>query len=151
MPSEKAYTIRTSIIGSRQRLRSSLTPRRRILAICRISALLLLEERDGQREQYRHRDGQCQKRLPQIAKAQPLGEDTAADGDEMGGREDAADKRSDALQRRDRVDQPRKLHCRQDGADRGGERPEEHTSELQSLMRISYAVFCLKKKNNKSK
>src|SRR3546814_9394810 len=26
---------------------------------------------------------------------------------------------------------------------------EEHTSELQSLMRISYAVFCLKKKNNK--
>src|SRR3546814_6224182 len=31
-----------------------------------------------------------------------------------------------------------------------GHRPrsEEHTSELQSLMRISYAVFCLKKKNN---
>src|SRR3546814_8633930 len=28
------------------------------------------------------------------------------------------------------------------------ERSEEHTSELQSLMRISYAVFCLKKKNN---
>src|SRR3546814_1775066 len=28
-----------------------------------------------------------------------------------------------------------------------GERSEEHTSELQSLMRISYAVFCLKKKN----
>src|SRR3546814_3501729 len=27
-------------------------------------------------------------------------------------------------------------------------RPEEHKSELQSLMRISYAVFCLKKKNN---
>src|SRR3546814_1692426 len=29
-----------------------------------------------------------------------------------------------------------------------GRRSEEHTSELQSLMRISYAVFCLKKKNN---
>src|SRR3546814_7964166 len=29
---------------------------------------------------------------------------------------------------------------------RGGGRSEEHTSELQSLMRISYAVFCLKKK-----
>src|SRR3546814_6149511 len=29
------------------------------------------------------------------------------------------------------------------------ERSEEHTSELQSLMRISYAVFCLKKKRNK--
>src|SRR3546814_3914882 len=44
------------------------------------------------------------------------------------------------------------------GKDRGGGAPpdcrrcrgrsEEHTSELQSLMRISYAVFCLKKKNN---
>src|SRR3546814_4539842 len=39
---------------------------------------------------------------------------------------------------------------------RGGPRSEEHTSELQSLMRISYAVFCLKQKttrnqrNNKS-
>src|SRR3546814_5725353 len=30
-----------------------------------------------------------------------------------------------------------------------GVRSEEHTSELQSLMRISYAVFCLKKKKNK--
>src|SRR3546814_9314940 len=29
-------------------------------------------------------------------------------------------------------------------------RSEEHTSELQSLMRISYAVFCLKKNNNKT-
>src|SRR3546814_2942983 len=29
------------------------------------------------------------------------------------------------------------------------DRSEEHTSELQSLMRISYAVFCLKKKTNK--
>src|SRR3546814_3584717 len=29
------------------------------------------------------------------------------------------------------------------------ERSEEHTSELQSLMRISYAVFCLKKQNKK--
>src|SRR3546814_4516253 len=29
---------------------------------------------------------------------------------------------------------------------RSGSRSEEHTSELQSLMRISYAVFCLKKK-----
>src|SRR3546814_3348900 len=30
------------------------------------------------------------------------------------------------------------------------ERSEEHTSELQSLMRISYAVFCLKKKNKQN-
>src|SRR3546814_9115901 len=33
---------------------------------------------------------------------------------------------------------------------RTASRSEEHTSELQSLMRISYAVFCLKKKNNKN-
>src|SRR3546814_9092561 len=33
----------------------------------------------------------------------------------------------------------------------GLDRSEEHTSELQSLMRISYAVFCLKKKNNITK
>src|SRR3546814_5579971 len=31
------------------------------------------------------------------------------------------------------------------------ERSEEHTSELQSLMRISYAVFCLKKKKKKNR
>src|SRR3546814_9788457 len=36
---------------------------------------------------------------------------------------------------------PRHLSCLSE------ERSEEHTSELQSLMRISYAVFCLKKKN----
>src|SRR3546814_9988855 len=36
-------------------------------------------------------------------------------------------------------------------ASRPPRRSEEHTSELQSLMRISYAVFCLKKKNNKQK
>src|SRR3546814_9182398 len=36
--------------------------------------------------------------------------------------------------------------CRLQKVEGGGERSEEHTSELQSLMRISYAVFCLKKK-----
>src|SRR3546814_5527447 len=36
------------------------------------------------------------------------------------------------------------------GAPRPTARSEEHTSELQSLMRISYAVFCLKKKNRKN-
>src|SRR3546814_5972526 len=34
------------------------------------------------------------------------------------------------------------------GAGGSGSRSEEHTSELQSLMRISYAVFCLKNKKN---
>src|SRR3546814_2166516 len=33
----------------------------------------------------------------------------------------------------------------------GSRRSEEHTSELQSLMRISYAVFCLKKKKNNTR
>src|SRR3546814_6821837 len=35
--------------------------------------------------------------------------------------------------------------------DDGGERSEEHTYELQSLMRISYAVFCLKKKKRETR
>src|SRR3546814_5194291 len=35
-----------------------------------------------------------------------------------------------------------------EGKETGADRSEEHTSELQSLMRISYAVFCLKKKSN---
>src|SRR3546814_7850272 len=50
-----------------------------------------------------------------------------------------------------------RVHCRDEGTGKdyhltlvyphdAGKRSEEHTSELQSLMRISYAVFCLKKK-----
>src|SRR3546814_2578784 len=39
------------------------------------------------------------------------------------------------------------LHCRP--GQPGFQRSEEHTSELQSLMRISYAVFCLKKQRSK--
>src|SRR3546814_9795400 len=38
---------------------------------------------------------------------------------------------------------------RRAGSEKGVRRSEEHTSELQSLMRISYAVFCLKNKQNK--
>src|SRR3546814_6576069 len=38
-----------------------------------------------------------------------------------------------------------------EGGARLAERSEEHTSELQSLMRISYAVFCLKKKKKHKK
>src|SRR3546814_5185303 len=45
--------------------------------------------------------------------------------------------RGHLLRRRDRREHD-------EGAE-GGERSEEHTSELQSLMRISYAVFCLQK------
>src|SRR3546814_9135092 len=42
---------------------------------------------------------------------------------------------------------PGHAHQRDHGERRCGYRSEEHTSELQSLMRISYAVFCLTKKN----
>src|SRR3546814_10662310 len=41
------------------------------------------------------------------------------------------------------VDRGRQVHAT------GGGRSEEHTSEFQSLMRSSYAVFCLKKKKNR--
>src|SRR3546814_5978349 len=46
------------------------------------------------------------------------------------------------------VDQHRRALARGTSSSVGAERSEEHTSELQSLMRISYAVFCLKKKTN---
>src|SRR3546814_1553359 len=48
-------------------------------------------------------------------------------------------------------DAPEVVHAGRPGTGpelRPGMRSEEHTSELQSLMRISYAVFCLKKKTN---
>src|SRR3546814_6776124 len=41
--------------------------------------------------------------------------------------------------------------CRSNEKNEKGQRSEEHTSELQSLMRISYAVFCLKKKKHNNK
>src|SRR3546814_7329780 len=43
------------------------------------------------------------------------------------------------------------VHRNQHGAPVAKERSEEHTSELQSLMRTSYAVFCLKKQKNITK
>src|SRR3546814_4817620 len=62
--------------------------------------------------------------------------------------------RGERLRRESGVEQGR---AGRDAADAGGgdrirrrRRSEEHTSELQSLMRISYAVFCLKKKKNNS-
>src|SRR3546814_7376507 len=46
--------------------------------------------------------------------------------------------------------QGNRVRARRVAHDRRDPRSEEHTSELQSLMRISYAVFCLKKKNHQS-
>src|SRR3546814_5987864 len=76
-----------------------------------------------------------------------------AEGAAEGGEAGIAGARPDRLERLvamgkigSRTLQPQALHRADDGfaVDR---RSEEHTSELQSLMRISYAVFCLKKKN----
>src|SRR3546814_5952826 len=47
-----------------------------------------------------------------------------------------------------RRDAEQKLRATETNLARLDDRSEEHTSELQSLMRISYAVFCLKKHNN---
>src|SRR3546814_3227222 len=46
----------------------------------------------------------------------------------------------------DKLPAPVYSSCQSDGRRRRGARSEEHTSELQSLMRITYAVFCLKTK-----
>src|SRR3546814_2764378 len=43
---------------------------------------------------------------------------------------------------------PKRTTCSRSKTSTPPSRSEEHTSELQSLMRISYAVFCLKKKTN---
>src|SRR3546814_7619671 len=52
------------------------------------------------------------------------------------------------IRRRRRIIEPaQREQCAFDPSDLA--RSEEHTSELQSLMRIPYAVFCLKKKNKK--
>src|SRR3546814_4400203 len=67
---------------------------------------------------------------------------------DVGGREEmhAQHVARPARRRRNPVDVEVAGVRREDRA-RLGDRSEEHTSELQSLMRISYAVFCLKKKN----
>src|SRR3546814_1624564 len=56
----------------------------------------------------------------------------------------------DAHRRRDRGALREELLFRARLRKGGRRRSEEHTSELQSLMRISYAVFCLKKKKTRS-
>src|SRR3546814_7096750 len=79
--------------------------------------------------------------LKQVA---PIIED--ADIDIPGDRHQPAVHRVVAHQRREHAARA----IRQRGTEIG-ERSEEHTSELQSLMRNSYAVFCLKTKNNEDR
>src|SRR3546814_2636785 len=64
--------------------------------------------------------------------------------------ERGAGARHAALHRAERaVADARRLFVRHAASADEDQRSEEHTSELQSLMRISYAVFCLKKKKKK--
>src|SRR3546814_10272259 len=83
--------------------------------------------------------GGCRRRRPDLGPrgAQPQGSRRLRHGRVrgFGGERRCAERRSDA--RAGRV-----WH-----ADRRAARSEEHTTELQSLMRISYAVFCLKQKH----
>src|SRR3546814_1885931 len=68
------------------------------------------------------------------------------------GRDQARDQGEEVARRGQRLGQGRSRRAEEEGRRQEGreeERSEEHTSELQSLMRISYAVFCLKKKKNK--
>src|SRR3546814_5939250 len=68
----------------------------------------------------------------------------AREGEDDAGLQPRSTDLADTLRRRHR---PRPAGRARDGA----KRSEEHTSELQSLMRNSYAVFCLKKKNKHAK
>src|SRR3546814_9787013 len=77
---------------------------------------------------------------------QPEDRGERAEVDEVAQRQNDRRARHVAVELQEGDDRPRKG----DRADRDAQphlRSEEHTSELQSLMRISYAVFCLKKKN----
>src|SRR3546814_977227 len=71
---------------------------------------------------------------------------------DRGGRRDEGDQGTDVHDRAIAARHKRRqrgLHAEKHAGlvDRNDPRSEEHTSELQSLMRNSYAVFCLKKKN----
>src|SRR3546814_11547158 len=69
---------------------------------------------------------------------------------QRGGRRYIVDAANHHDTRRQRFVLDNARHLRDDGGALVGiDRSEEHTSELQSLMRISYAVFCLKKKTPK--
>src|SRR3546814_4519766 len=76
-----------------------------------------------------------------------LAQQDAEQVEDLLGGADAAGKHHDAVAEPDEGFQPL-LDVRHDHQLVDDRRSEEHTSELQSLMRISYAVFCLKKKKN---
>src|SRR3546814_9846806 len=69
-----------------------------------------------------------------------------ADEDEQNARDDRADIGDEGEEAGEESHQRRHRDADRKAGEPGADRSEEHTSELQSLMRISYAVFCLKKK-----
>src|SRR3546814_9749181 len=86
-------------------------------------------------------------RRPGVRRAHPrVAQDAAQEKRQRGVRDPVAG-RHPALG--DRAGAGRQLSEPDLPAQSAGARSEEHTSELQSLMRISYAVFCLKKKKKK--
>src|SRR3546814_1132427 len=80
----------------------------------------------------------------------PLWRPQAASGPATGDRADRAARRAAATRRMAGRAQGSTGYTAEGVWPRGANRSEEHTSELQSLMRISYAVFCLKKKKHHS-
>src|SRR3546814_4510476 len=88
----------------------------------------------------------CRSALPRLP-VRPRRPPRRAAGGTGGEPRNRQDRRSG--ERTDDRPDPAAMVARDYRRNRGGAaRSEEHTSELQSLMRISYAVFCLKKKNN---
>src|SRR3546814_5309325 len=91
------------------------------------------------------------------AASRPATPDLRHGGSVIGGRRAGRGVLGHRARRTDRTARPSDRAVGARRGDRRGDRPaprkparsEEHTSELQSLMRISYAVFCLKKKKKK--
>src|SRR3546814_4269096 len=114
------------------------------------SDLHLLDGVDRRCLPLRHADRR-RLRLPAGAQRRPPrpGGRACAELEPLG--DEAATRRFEAVLRGDELQfllagVQRGLQHLEDRRSGSGERSEEHTSELQSLMRISYAVFCLKKK-----
>src|SRR3546814_6860372 len=128
------------------------TGRSAVAAIAYRAGVELVNERDGLVHDYTRRGG-----VEDVFIVVPEGAEWAQDRSALWNAAEAAEKRKDAKVAREyELGLPAELDAGQrrdlvrafaeDIRDRYGVRSEEHTSELQSLMRISYAVFCLKKK-----
>src|SRR3546814_10309470 len=105
------------------------------------SSDLRQQQREGQREPGGDQPGQGHGRHHADGASMAGDGEGCADAEGAGARGEVAQQRAGAEILRDQ----------QRDADEGEGRSEEHTSELQSLMRISYAVFCLKKTKTKNK